>query len=112
VTDDIDIDGALDKDDDHDAVQASDVAWLLGQLDAECEVIAKLEDRLREARWFRAAHIRDLQSVGWSLQQLATRRKVSKQAVHQWARFDGDPPPSADTRTARPGMHARSHVPR
>jgi hypothetical protein len=88
-----------------------DIAWLLNQLDDECRVIEQCEDRLREARWFRAAHIRDLQRAGWPLSKLAERRGVTKQTVHQWAHFEGEPPASADTRTSRPGIIPRSRFP-
>lgn len=78
-----------------------DVRWLLHQIDATCQDIELCERRANEARYFRAEHIADLRAAGVSLATIAERRGVTKQTVHQWARFEGDTPASADERTAQ-----------
>lgn len=77
-----------------------DTKWLHQQIETECRAIELCEQRASEARYFRAEHIADLRRAGVSLAAIAERRGVTRQTVHQWARYDGEAPASADERTA------------
>lgn len=87
-----------------------DIKWLLGEVDALNRTLARCEAEAAEARWFRAAHVADLQTAGVSLAAIGGHCGVAKQTVHQWTRVTGPAPAAADERTAPLHSHARRRI--